>query len=237
MSLVQTIDRLEYPESDGKPMGETDLHRDWMVRILEVLRFRYRGQRVYVASNLLVYYEEGEPSQFIVPDDFVVTDCSPRRRRTYKTWEEGKVPEVVFEVTSRSSRRQDQVFKPQVYVCLGVPEYFLYDPTAEYLKPALQGYRLVRRRYTRIKADAKGAVACRQLDLTLRLEQGDLVMYDGSSGERLLSPLEAAEAAHEAEKAARKAEKTAREAAEARAAELETEVRRLRAELSRRRKA
>jgi len=30
MSLVQTVDQIEYPESDGKPMGETDLHRDWI---------------------------------------------------------------------------------------------------------------------------------------------------------------------------------------------------------------
>ena len=84
MSLIQTVDQLEYPESDGKPMGETDLHRDWMYRILDILRLRYRGQRVYVASNLLVYYAEGDPSQFIVPDDFVVMDCDPGRRRTFK---------------------------------------------------------------------------------------------------------------------------------------------------------
>ena len=54
--LAATKDNLiEYPESDGKPMGETDLLRDWMFRILELLRFRYRGQRVYIASDLLVY--------------------------------------------------------------------------------------------------------------------------------------------------------------------------------------
>jgi len=90
MSLVQTVDSLiEYPESDGKPMGETDLHRDWMVRILEILRYRYRQQRVYVASDLIVYYEEGDPTRSVVPDDFVVMDCDPGRRRTFKTWEEG----------------------------------------------------------------------------------------------------------------------------------------------------
>lgn len=32
MSLVQTIDQIEYPESDGKPIGETDVHIDWMIR-------------------------------------------------------------------------------------------------------------------------------------------------------------------------------------------------------------
>jgi hypothetical protein len=56
MRAVSAIDQtIEYPEWDGQPMGETDLHRDWMVRILDILRYRYRGNRVYVASNLLVY--------------------------------------------------------------------------------------------------------------------------------------------------------------------------------------
>jgi hypothetical protein len=63
MGLIQTIDEVEYPESDGMPMGETELHQDWMIRIRDILRLRYRGQRVYVASNLLLYYEEGDSSR------------------------------------------------------------------------------------------------------------------------------------------------------------------------------
>ena len=90
MSILSFSESIEYPESDGEPMGETDLHRDWMVRILEILRQRYRGQRVYIASDLLVYYEEGNPAKFIVPDDFIVLDCDPGRRRTFKTrWSSG----------------------------------------------------------------------------------------------------------------------------------------------------
>src|SRR6266705_6726900 len=87
MSLVQTIDQMEYPKSDGRPMGETDLHMDWMIRIRDILRYRYQGRQVYVGANLLVYYVEGDPSKFVVPDNFVVKDCDPRRRRTFKIWE------------------------------------------------------------------------------------------------------------------------------------------------------
>lgn len=219
MSLVQTVDQIEYPESDGKPMGETDLHRDWMFRILEILRQRYRGQRVYMASDLLVYYEEGEPSKFVVPDDFVVKDCDPGRRRTFKIWEEGKGPDVVFEVTSRGSKREDQIFKPQVYAHLGVKEYFLYDPTADYLRPPLQGFRLERGSHMRIEPDSAGTLACEQLGITLRLEEGRLVMRDSHSGEVLRTEAEA--------------ERIARDAAESRAAELEAELQRLREELKR----
>ncbi len=228
MSVAQTVHEIEYPESDGKPMGETDLHRDWMVRILDILRLRYRGQRVYVASDLLVYYQEGNPDRYVVPDDFVVFDSDPGRRRTYKIWDEAhKAPNVVFEVTSPSTRRADEVYKPWVYALMGVPEYFLYDPTGEYLRPPLLGFRLESGAYERIAPDATGALASEQLGITLRLADRDLVMCDAQSGAVLLTPEEAADAAREASDAAR-------EAAEARAAELEAEVRRLEAELRRR---
>lgn len=226
MSLVQTVDQIEYPESDGMPMGETDLHRDWMIRILHILQHRYRGQRVYVASDLLLYYQEGDPTKFVVPDGFVVLDCDPGPRRTFKIWEEEKSPDVVFEVTSRSSRREDEIFKPRVYARLGVKEYFLYDPTSDYLDPPLQGYRLERGDHTRIEPDDAGTLGCEQLDITLRLDGGSLVMHDSDSGEVLYTEAEA-------EKAAREAERAAREAAEARADELEAELRRLREELKR----
>jgi Uma2 family endonuclease len=252
MSLLRTADEIEYPESDGKPMGETDLHRDWMSRILDILRYRYRGQRVYVASNLLVYYQQGEPRKFVVPDDFVVKDCDPGRRRTYKIWEECKAPDVVFEVTSRSTRREDQVWKPQVYARVGVQEYFLYDPTADYLDPPLQGFRYKDGQYEPIQADETGALQCDQLDILLRLQADRLEMYDRRSGDLLTTEAEAAnaarhtaeaarhtaeaarhtaEAARESAEAAREAAQLRAQAAEKRAAELEAEIQRLREEL------
>ncbi|MCL4195221.1 MAG: Uma2 family endonuclease [Thermoguttaceae bacterium] len=227
MSLIRTVYETEYPESDGMPMGETDLHRDWMIRILDILRWRYRGQRVYVASNLLLYYTEGDPTKFVVPDVFVVLDCDPAPRNTYKIWEEGdKAPHAVFEVTSRSTRREDEIFKPRDYARLGIAEYFLYDPTSDYLKPPLQGFRADRGSHTRIVPDDTGALRCESLGITLRLEQDSLVLRDSHCGEVLQTEAEAAEAA-------RQAAETAQQAAQTRIAELEAEVRRLQAELRR----
>lgn len=221
---VLTAFEVEYPETDGRPMGETDLHREWMVRIIDLLKFRYRGQRVYVSGNLLLYYEEGDPSHFVVPDAMVVKDCDPGRRRIFKIWEEDRVPCAVFETTSKSTRREDSSYKTQLYEQLGVAEYFLYDPTADYLRPPLQGWRQCNGGYELMDADAEGRITCQELGLWLRLEDGDLVMYDRETGERLLTEAEANEAAYESERAARESERAAREAAEA-------EVRRLRNKL------
>jgi Uma2 family endonuclease len=191
---LQTSLEVEYPESDGRPMGETDLHRDWMNRIIELLKFRFRDQRMYVTGNLLMYYEEGDPSHFVVPDAMVVKDCEPGRRRTYKIWEEHRVPCTVIETTSRSTKREDWSYKTQLYEKLGIREYFLYDPTADYLRPPLQGYRLAGEKYAPIAPDAGGRLHCAELGLWLQLEDGDLVMIDAQTGERQLTEAEAAHA-------------------------------------------
>lgn len=206
MKLVDRAIEIEYPESDGKPMGETDLHRDWMFRLIELLRYRYRGQRVYVSGDLLVYYVEGNPRKFVVPDVFAVKDCDPGRRRIFKIWEERRVPGAIFEVTSRKTQREDQRTKPKTYALLRVPEYFMYDPTAEYLNPPLQGFRLADASYCRIEPDASGALDCEELDLRLRLEGTSLALFDRTTGERLLTESEAERQAREAERVAAAAE-------------------------------
>ena len=106
MSLTHLLTDVEYPETDGQPMGETDLHRAWMIRIYDLLKYRYRNQRAYIGSDLLLYYVEGVPRKFVVPDDFIVLDSDPGFRRVFKTSEEGRVPNVVFEVTSRCTARR-----------------------------------------------------------------------------------------------------------------------------------
>jgi Uma2 family endonuclease len=212
MSLASPVSEVEYPESDGRPIGESDLHRYWMNRFYDLLRVHLTGQRAYSGCDLLVYYTEGRPIDFCVPDVFVALGAEPGFRRTFKTWTEGRPPTVVFEVTSASTRREDEAFKPRTYAQIGVEEYFLYDPTADYLEPPLIGYRLQGEGRGRVAADERGALDCKQLGLKLWLEGSELVVADAVTGQRLL---------------------TEAEAAEARADQAEAEIRRLKAELAR----
>ena len=203
MSTDQSTIEIEYPESDGQPMGETDLHRNWMVRIIDLLQQRYRGQHVYVTGDLLLYYKEGEPTRFVVPDAFVVLDSDPGPRRTYKLWEEKQSPNAVFEVTSRWTKREDVTNKPRKFAEIGVAEYFMYDPTSDYLVPPLRGFRLTDDQHVPIEPDASGSLISEQLNLRLRIEAGELVMYDLDTNERQLTEAEAERAALELERAAR----------------------------------
>ena len=63
----------EYPESDGRPMAETDLHRAEMTDLIAMLEARYADRAdVYVSGNLLLYYRQGDPRAAVAPDVFVV---------------------------------------------------------------------------------------------------------------------------------------------------------------------
>jgi len=196
-------------------MGETDLHRDWMFRVLEIFRQRYAGQQVYLASDLLVYYLDGSPSKFIVPDCFVVLDHPPGRRRTFQTWKERRVPDVVFEVTSRGTSSVDIVDKPVIYENMGVKEYFLYDPTADDLEPPLQGYRMIDGCLRQIP-QSDGRLRCETLGVDLYLRDHDLVIVDSETGEEQLTKADLMDEEH-----------AARLAAEARLREVEAELRRI----------
>jgi Uma2 family endonuclease len=221
-----TTTQLHYPETDGKPMAETDVHIDALIYLREALKDHFRNApQIYVAGNMLLYYEEGNPAACVAPNVFVVQGVARRERRIYRLWEEGQPPAVVFEITSRGTRLEDLGTKRAVYAMLGVQEYFLYDPLAEYLRPPVQGYQLQEGEYQRLQPGGEGELASQVLGVELRVEAGRLRVVDPTTGERLLTPAEA--------QAARRAEATARRAAEARAAQAEAELEQLRAELAR----
>jgi Uma2 family endonuclease len=232
--------QVHYPETDGKPMAETDMHIDTLIYLREALRDYFRdAPQVYIAGNMFLYYEEGNPAACVAPDVFVVQGVAKGERRIYKLWEEGQPPMVVFEITSRGTRLEDLGTKRALYAMLGVQEYFVYDPLGEYLRPPLQGYRLQEGEYQRLPAGSVGELNSHALGLELRVEEGQLRVVNPATGERLLTPAEALEArraevaARQVEAAARQAEAAARQAAEARAAQAEAELVRLRAELVR----
>jgi Uma2 family endonuclease len=168
-------------------MAETDLHRDEMVDLIHALRRRYReAPGVYVTGNLFFYYVQGNPRAVVAPDVFLVKGVPKEQRRTYKLWEEGHVPALVIEITSDSTRDEDLSRKKLCYEGLGVEEYFLHDPYQDYLRPALQGFRLVDGRYQGIEPELGGSLRSLTTGLLLRIEGLRLRLVDGRTGEPLL---------------------------------------------------
>lgn len=147
--LPQTL----YPESDGKPMAETDMHRQLLSDLVFALDTYFQSDPdVYVSGNLLIYYVEGNPARRVAPDVFVAFGVPKGQRRIYRLWAEGVMPQVVIELTSRQTWREDLQKKWQLYAELGVQEYFIFDPEYDYLDKALIGYRLEEGKYVEMEA-------------------------------------------------------------------------------------
>lgn len=153
---------------------------------------------VYVSGNLLVYYERGNIPKRVSPDVFVVRGVPKRMRDHFLLWEEGLGPQVVIELTSASTRREDQNYKFKLYRdVLKVQEYFVFDPWQEYLTPPLQGYRLDAGSYRPIVA-IEGRLPSVELEVSLEADGEDLKILNPVTSEYLLCPLEAAQADLEA---------------------------------------
>lgn len=181
-----------YPASDGKPMAETEYHRDLMIYFISALiEFFDENPDVYVSGNNLLYYVEGNPHKSVSPDCYVVFNVDKRLRDLYKVWEEGKTPSVVFEFTSKTTRREDTEKKRPLYEqILRVDEYFLFDPTEDYLDPVLQGYRLKDGVYTLIPL-VDGKIKSEQLGLEFVTEGKLLRIINPETGQPLLTHKEA----------------------------------------------
>lgn len=214
---IRAAPTVVYPESDGKPMAETEYHRDIMIDFIQMLKHYFRNVNdVHVSGNLLMYYEEGNPRKSVSPDVFVAFGVSKKRRRTYKIWEEGHAPNFVLEVASPSTYRHDLTDKKDLYASvLGVREYYIYDPYHE-VDPYFLGYRLVDGTYQEI-AFVEERLPSLVLGLELGENDGVFGLYDPSRSV-WLQPLE--------EQVKREAE--ARQRAEAKLAETLAALERLR---------
>ena len=155
---------------------------------------------------------------------FGVDPAAYKRRNAYVISEQGKPPDFVLEIASRSSRRTDRVDKRLDYAALGIPEYWRFDEAARRPEARLAGDRLVDGRYEPIAIEelADGVLQgySAVLNLYLRWEQGQLRWHDPATGRHILT--------YDDQRARADNERAARLEAEARAEAAEAELRRLR---------
>ncbi|MFM9960917.1 MAG: Uma2 family endonuclease [Planctomycetaceae bacterium] len=207
MSTVLKPYKIIYPDSDGKPMAETDIHIDQMTDLYFALDWHFRDDpNVYLARNMLFYFVEGDPKKRISPDVFFVRGVPKKKRRTYLLWDEGIAPQVVFEITSRSTKREDMFKKPSIYGQIGVQEYYLFDPTEEYLKGGTfvayhwQDGEFVRQEMT------SNRIYSPNLELDLVVHEGWLRVFDPHTLTLLRTPAEEADDRERAEAERERAE-------------------------------
>ena len=165
-----------------------------------------------------------------IPDLIVVFDCDIElieEQRGYAIDRQGKAPDFVLEVASRSTGEVDYTDKRQDYERFGVVEYWCFDPSGgQYHDAALAEDRLVDGVYQPIVIDRIGEDHLRgysdALGLYVCWEDRMLRFFDPGTETYLRTHEEEMDRAENAEARAG--------TAETRIAELEAELRRLRGE-------
>src|SRR5215831_5616735 len=154
------------PYDDGMPM-ETQRHALQLQLLIDPLRLYWEDrQDVYVGGNMFIYFSLAQVrnQDFRGPDFFVVLDVSPRERKSWVVWQEGKGPDIVIELLSDSTAAQDKGEKKIIYQnALRVPEYYWFDP----FSGEWAGFVLHHHRYVESAEDSQGRLISPGLGLAL----------------------------------------------------------------------
>jgi len=218
MIETQEIDFSSFPESDGAPMAES---LENMIEMIFGMNFlmELQGRTDFaVGGNQFLFYNPLNGREHFSPDVYVALGVPPGPRRTWKTWVEGKCPDLVMEITSGSTEDEDTGTKLRKYGGLGAREYYIYDPLHK-LVPSLRAYRYESGWPVALPV-ADGRVVSPLLGAELRVVGTYLRVVDPRTGEPMLMTEEERRARIAAEMDAA-AERRARREAEAWAREAE----------------
>ena len=126
------------------------------------------------------------------PDLLVAFGVDPAayyRSNAYVISEQGKPPDFVLEIVSRSSSQADRVDKRTDYAALGIPEYWRFEEAARRRENRLAGDRLVDGVYEPITIEelADGVLQgySAALNLYLRWERGQLRLHDPATNRHI----------------------------------------------------
>ena len=156
----------ELPCEDGEPM-ETERHAVQYAHLITTLAHAMRERDdVYVAGNMFVYFSPRQlkNEHFRGPDVFVVVGAEKKERLSWVLWEEMRLPDVVIELTSPSTRESDYGPKKDVYERVWkTAVYAIYDPATH----RLDAWELDAGRYVPAARTDEGDVIVNMLGMRL----------------------------------------------------------------------
>ena len=163
----------DLPCDDGIPM-ETYRHKLQMDILVDALGNWLDANQLngFVGGNMFVYFSPAQVrnQDYRGPDVFVAMDVPIGERRSWVIWEEGKAPDVVIELLSKSTATKDKTEKKLIYQNqMRVLEYFWYNPfdSADFAGFSLQGGN-----YVPLSFDAQQRLISEKLGLALVRWQG-----------------------------------------------------------------
>ena len=132
------VDTFPYPpdnllSDDGEPL-ESNWHVLAFQFLIAIIQYHRRDQKNFFAGgNMFVYYsrQQARDRDYRGPDFFLVNDVEPRPDRPYwAIWDEGgRYPDLVVELMSPTTRKNDLTTKFDIYEKIfSTREYVAYDP-------------------------------------------------------------------------------------------------------------
>ena len=120
----------------GSEMMPIDMMQDKpMQQAIFILEDHYRNRpMVYIGAETPVRFNPADLRNAVVPDVVFAEDVDSEPIRTlphlsYIIWEIGKPPDFALELASPSTYENDVLEKPGVCERIGIPEYWMFDPT------------------------------------------------------------------------------------------------------------
>lgn len=169
----------------NEPEMEGVFHVLTFFYLMSSLRWYWREKKNWFAiGNLSVFYPEysrragrvvRKKLSFRGPDFFVALGVDPNLpRNSWVVEREGKYPDVIVEILSKSTAKKDRGEKKKIYErTFKTHEYFLFDPETK----RVEGFRLVAERYAPIAPDSLGHLWSERLELSFGLHEGHLRFF------------------------------------------------------------
>ena len=181
------------PEGEPEDMTSFD-HLAASGNVRYLIRHLGNPETTIVAGERYLTRAPGVPaSERMAPDLLIALGAVPetyRENNGYIISEQGKPPDFVLEIASRSTGHQDTVEKREAYAGLGIPEYWRFDETGEFHGTRLAGDRLVDGRYepAPIETVEEGILQgySSVLNLLLRWDHGQLGWHDPETGQHII---------------------------------------------------
>ena len=152
-------------EEDGIPL-ESEWHRLAMTLLIELVGLHLQGRDDYfVGGNMFVYFSSKQvrDEDFRGPDFFFVWNVPLNPpRRYWAVWDEGgRYPDVIIELASPTTVKEDHGIKKTTYESVfHTSEYFIYDPARKKLEGCAWTRISVTRKLNPTTRVGSGASSC-----------------------------------------------------------------------------
>jgi Uma2 family endonuclease len=232
---------------NGERMAEHVRHSSLAIYLRELLINLYRDQICTVTFNLFLRTkllvkevaaadgsDEGHRYVDITPDVALIKGVQHPDTATYFLGHHGPPPNIVFEIGSPRTYKEDLDSKWKLYAgALKAKEYVVYDPHEKRLWEGsrLKAWRLTKEgHYVELERDKRGWIWSEELESWLVEDETNLWLYDRKGNKRLIRAEQAEAMAEQERFRAEQAEAMAeQERLRAEQAETMTEQERLRA--------